>query len=423
MIEHASVDRRTFIQGVAASAAVMAAPGVLAAGRRAEALRVGVIGCGGRGTGAAFNALEAAEATKGAVRIVALGDLFPERVEGARKGLAEKGEMGTVSEKNCFTGFDAYKGVIATDCDVVILATPPGFRPSHFKAAVDAGKHVFMEKPVAVDAPGVRMVLAAAADAERRKLSVVAGTQRRHEQCYLEAMERIHRGDLGKVVGARCFWNQQGLWDVEPRADRSDMENQVRNWLYHAWLSGDHVVEQHVHNIDVVNWAFQAVPERCVATGGRQSRTQTKYGHIYDHFACDFTYPGNRFALSMARQQEGTDGRVQEFIHGSDGMAELSSGSALITGAKAWKFAGKQRNPYVQEHIDLQSSIRGGSYLNEGKRIAESTLCAIMIRMAAYRGKEITWEQAMNDTEDLMPKVLQFGPNPQAPVAIPGEGA
>ncbi len=420
MIERTHCDRRTFLQAAAATAAIAAAPSVLASARRGDELRIGVIGCGGRGTGAAINALEAADATKTAVRIVALGDLFPERAAAARKGLAERGEMGTVAEGAIFTGFDAYKGVLGTDCDLVILATPPGFRPPHVEAAVAAGKHVFMEKPVAVDAPGVRKVIAAAAAAADRKLSVVAGTQRRHEQCYLEAMERIHRGDLGVVVGARCFWNQQGLWDVEAKADRSDMENQIRNWLYHAWLSGDHVVEQHVHNLDVVNWAFGTVPLSCVATGGRQARVQAKYGHIYDHFATDFTYPGNRFAVSMARQQEGTDGRVQELIHGSEGMAELRSGAAEIRGAKAWKFSGKQRNPYVQEHIDLQASVRGGQYLNEGKRIAESTLCAIMIRMSAYRGKEITWEQAMSDTEDLMPKVLEFGPNPQAPVAIPG---
>lgn len=421
MHEPSSIDRRSFIQGVAATAAVMAAPSVLGARAEGGELRVGVIGCGGRGTGAAINALEAAQVSKANVRIVALGDAFSDRLEGARKGLAERGASGTVPESNCFTGLDAYKRVLATDCNLVILATPPGFRPVHVKAAVEAGKHVFMEKPVAVDAPGVRMVIAAAAEAERKKLSVVAGTQRRHEACYLDAVARIHGGALGTLVGARCFWNQQGLWNVEPRSDRSEMENHMRNWLYHAWLSGDHVVEQHVHNLDVVNWAFQSLPERCMATGGRQSRTQEQYGHIYDHFACDFTYPNNRFALSMARQQVGTDGRVQELVHGSEGVAELSSGHAEIKGKSPWKFTGKQRNPYVQEHIDLQASVNGeGPYLNEGKRIAESTLCAIMIRMSAYRGKEITWEQALNDTEDLTPSAMEFGPNPQAPVAVPG---
>ncbi len=414
-----TADRRSFL---AAAGAAAVAPIALGGLRRQDVveqrwLKVGVVGCGGRGTGAAVNALEASEF----VSIVALGDLFEDRVKSAQEGLSKRGERGTVPDDRLFVGFDAYKGVLATDCDIVILATPPGFRPGHFEAAVAAGKNVFMEKPVAVDPVGIRKVIAAARAADEKKLCVVSGTQRRHEQCYLEAMKRIHDGALGKLSAAKAYWNMGGLWVVEAQADRSDMENQVRNWLYYTWLSGDHITEQHVHNLDVVNWAFQAVPERCVALGGRQARTDPKYGQIFDHFAVDYEYPEQRFALSMCRQQDGTDGRVQEQIFGSEGVAILSSGSASIDGVNEWKFKGPQRNPYVQEHIDLQEAIRTGKPVNEGVRVAESTLTAIMGRMAAYTGKVVTWDEAMNSTLDLMPAVMEFTSLPVAPVAIPGK--
>lgn len=415
------VPRRSFLAaaGLASVAPVVLRRAVAQDASDIQLLRVGVIGCGGRGTGAAVNSLEASEA----VQIVALGDAFEDRVKRAQAELAKVGDRAKVPDDRLFVGFDAFKGVLATDCDIVILATPPGFRPAHFEAAVAAGKHVFMEKPVAVDPVGIRKVIAAARQADEKKLSVVAGTQRRHEQCYLEAMKRIHDGALGKLCAARAYWNMGGLWVVEAQADRSDMENQMRNWLYYAWLSGDHIVEQHVHNLDVVNWAFQAVPEKCVATGGRQARTAPKYGSIFDHFAVDYEYPGARLALSMCRQQDGTDGRVQEQILGCDGSAVLSSGSATIEGVNAWKFKGPQRNPYVQEHIDLQEAIRSGKPVNEGVRVAESTLTAIMGRMSAYTGKVVTWDEAMNSDLDLTPAVMEFTTQPVAPVPIPGQSA
>ncbi|MDA0802727.1 MAG: Gfo/Idh/MocA family oxidoreductase [Planctomycetota bacterium] len=411
--------RRTLLAAAGAAALV---PTVLPAFGRQDTgeqrwLKVGVVGCGGRGTGAAMNALEASES----VSIVALGDVFADRAKAAQEGLAQRGDRGKVADDRIFVGFDAIAGVLATDCDIVILATPPGFRPGHFEAAIAAGKNVFMEKPVAVDPVGIRKVIAAAHAADEKKLCVVSGTQRRHEQCYLESMKRIHDGALGKLSAARAYWNMGGLWVVEAQSDRSDMENQVRNWLYYTWLSGDHIVEQHVHNLDVVNWAFQAVPERCVALGGRQARTDPKYGQIFDHFAVDYEYPDQRFALSMCRQQDGTDGRVQEQIFGSEGVAVMSSGSATIEGANAWKFKGPQRNPYVQEHIDLQEAIRTGKLINEGVRVAESTLTAIMGRMSAYTGKVVTWDEAMNSDLDLMPAVMEFTSLPTAPVAIPGK--
>ena len=391
--------------------------------RSADALRIGVIGCGGRGTGAAADALAAGPD----VHIVALADLFPERVESARSGLKEHDEArASVDEKRCFTGFDAYKALLATDVDLVILATPPGFRSIHFAAAVAAGKHVFMEKPVAVDGPGIRRVLDAARVADEKKLCVVAGTQRRHQRNYMDAVERIRRGDIGEVVAARCYWNQGGLWNVDPQSSRSDVENQIRNWLYHTWLSGDHIVEQHVHQIDVMCWVFGTHPSRAIAVGGRQARTDAKFGHIFDHFGVEFAWPGkeeygDRFALSMCRQQDGTDGKVEEIVSGTQGMATLRPGFATLTGPKAWHFSGENANPYVEEHKHLQAAIRSGNRVNEAVQVAESTLTAIMGRMAAYTGKEVTWEQALNSKEELMPEKVEFGPRPQAPVAVPGQ--
>ncbi|MSR17839.1 MAG: Gfo/Idh/MocA family oxidoreductase [Phycisphaerales bacterium] len=387
-------------------------------GLGSNTITIGVIGCGGRGSGAAVNAIEASPDT----RIIALADLFPDRLASARTGLAQQGDRLAVPESSCFWGFDAYQKVLATGCDVVILATPPAFRPGHLEAAIAAGKNVFMEKPVAVDPAGIRKVLAACRAAKERGLSVVAGTQRRHEACYQQAMDRIHAGVIGRPIAARCFWNMGGLWSVAPQSGRSDVENQLRNWLYYTWLSGDHIVEQHVHNIDVVNWAFLAHPIRCVAVGGRQSRTDPLYGNIFDHFGVDFEYPGNRFALSMARQWEGTPGRVSEFIYGSEGTASLNSGACSIDSKDPWSFSGKQVNPYVQEHMDLIAAIQSGHPVNEGEQVAFSTLSAIMARMAAYSGQVVTWEEALASPLDLMPSPLEFGPLPVSAVAIPGRG-
>jgi predicted dehydrogenase len=397
-----------------------------AAARVGRELRVGIIGCGGRGTGAAGNALEASPD----VRIVALGDLFPDKIEKALAGLASFGERASVSAAQCFVGLDAYQGVLAVPMDYVILATPPGFRPTHFAAAVAAGRNAFIEKPAGVDPTGIRTMLAAAAEVDAKGLKVAAGTQRRHEWSYLEAMQRIRDGAIGTVVGARVYWNMGSLWHRTPEATKTDVENQVRNWLYHAWLSGDHIVEQHIHNIDVANWAFGTHPVRCIAVGGRQVRTDpVNHGHIYDHFAVDYEYPPAvdggveipRFALSMARQQDGTTGRVGEIIHGTKGMARLTSGSARITGSNPWTFKGPNNNPFVQEHMDLQKAIVDGTPLNETRAVAESTMSAIMGRMAAYSGTELEWEAALNDPLNLMPPALKLGPLPQAPVAIPGQ--
>ncbi|MDZ4753959.1 MAG: Gfo/Idh/MocA family oxidoreductase [Phycisphaerae bacterium] len=389
---------------------------------RADTLRVGVIGCGGRGTGAAVDALTAGQD----VRIVALADLFQDRLDSAKNGLKEHdAARATVDDAMCFVGFDAYKEVLKADVDIVICATAPGFRPLHVAAAVNAGKHVFMEKPCAVDGHGIRMVLDAAKVADAKKLCVVAGTQRRRQVNYREAMQRIHAGDIGQIVAARCYWNQGGLWNVEPQSGRSDVENQVRNWLYHSWLSGDHIVEQHVHQLDVLCWAFRGHPMRVNGVGGRQVRTDPKFGHIFDHFGLEYIWSGapeygDVFALSMCRQQDGTASKVEEILSGTEGVASLRPGYARITGKKAWQFEGADPNPYVEEHRDLQDAIRTGRHVNDMVQIAESTMTAIMGRMAAYSGQEVTWEQAMASEDRLMPESIEFGERPVAPVALPG---
>ena len=386
----------------------------------ARRLKIGVIGCGGRGTGAAINMLEASDD----VEIVAIGDMFPDRIAGARQELAKLDEpmLGRVkvTDDTVFTGFDAYKKVLASGVDVVILATPPGFRPTHFAAAVDAGKHVFMEKPVAVDPAGVRKVTAAAKLAGEKKLSVVTGTQRRHEACYLEAMKRVQDGAIGKVLAANVYWNQGSLWMNERQPNWSDMEWQLRNWLYFTWLSGDHICEQHVHNLDAAAWFMGDSPKSASGQGGRQVRISPAYGHGFDHFAVDFEYADGRRVSSYCRQIDGCSNQVEEIIYGTDGTMKLSSGRAEIMGKNAWKWKGEQLNPYVQEQKDLVASIMGGAYLNEGERIAKNTMMAIMGRMSAYTGKNVSWDFAMGSKLDTMPTTLELASLPTPPVAVPG---
>jgi predicted dehydrogenase len=421
-IAAAAVGMAGAVQGVARAAKQPTTSGAPAlAGAQKGAYRVGVIGCGGRGTGAAVDFLRAAPEAK----IVSMGDVFPDRLAGSRGAL--KGEEASISsrvvagDEACFTGFDAYKKVLAQDVDVVILATPPHFRPIHLAAAIEAGKHCFIEKPVAVDPTGVRIVMKASALAKEKNLGIVAGTQRRHQASYLAAIAKIKDGAIGRVVSAQCYWNQGGLWMNQRRPEWSDMEWQLRNWLYFAWLSGDHIVEQHVHNIDVMNWAIGSTPLKVRGMGGRQVRTSPEYGHIYDHFAIEYEYADGVVATSQCRQIEGCDSRVEEVIVGTKGRLFMSPGRARIEGETPWKFAGEDPNPYEQEHRDLVASIASGTPLNEGQRIAESTLTAVMGRMAAYTGKAVAWEKAMQSTLDLSPAKYEFGSLPVAEVAVPGK--
>jgi predicted dehydrogenase len=412
------ITRRDFIKTSAAAslaAAIPAGLGLYAAG--SDAIRVGVVACGGRGTGAAIDCLEAAPG----VEIVAMGDLFADRIQSSLAKLREKhADKVKVKPDKCFTGFDAYKKVCALpEVNLIVTAAPPGFRPVHLQAAVEAGKHVFMEKPVAVDPAGVRSVIGSSELARQKGLTIVAGTQRRHQARYLEVMKRIHDGAIGEVVGGQCYWNQGELWVVKKTPEMTDMEWQCRNWLYFTWLSGDHIVEQHVHNIDVMNWAFRAMPVKVMGMGGRQVRTAPEYGNIFDHFAVDFEYPNGARVMSMCRQIPGCSDRIEERIVGTKGLA---MGYGEISGPAAWKFEGDEINPYVQEHADLIAGIRAGKPLNEGQRIAESTLCAIMGRMSAYTGQALSWDWALKASKlDLSPASYAFGPNPVHPVAVPGQ--
>jgi len=419
-----SSSRRDFLKksGAAAVGASIASrigpiPAVHAAG--SDQIRVGLIGCGGRGTGAAGQVLKAAPN----VKLVAMGDAFRDRLDSSRKQLqTQHKDLVDVPADRSFVGFDAYEKVLASDINYVILATPPGFRPTHLKAAVAAGKNIFTEKPVAVDGPGIRTVLGLYEDARKKGLFIAAGTQRRHQASYQEAMRRVHDGAIGDIVAARCYWNQGSLWNKARQPDWSDMEWQLRNWLYFTWLSGDHIVEQHVHNLDVINWATKSHPVRAVGMGGRQVRTSPEYGHIFDHFAIDYEFENGMHAMSMARQIDGCERSVSEALVGTKGSLDLIDRQLYrIKGPNSWQFKGKEQDSYLQEHTDLIEAIRSGKPLNELKNVAESTLTAIMGRMSAYTGKAVTWEQALNSSEDLMPTQLTWGKLPLPAVATPGQ--
>ena len=414
------VSRRSFIKTSAAvslAAVSFDQSRLFAAG--SDKIRVGLIGCGGRGTGAAKDCVSSAEN----IEITAMGDIFADHLD---KSLAKLSmsidDKVSVTPDTCFVGFDAYEKVIAADVDLIILGTPPHFRPLHLKAAIEAGKHVFMEKPVAVDPVGVRSVIKSAELAEQKRLGIVAGTQRRHQDHYIQVMKRIHGGDIGEIRAAQCYWNQGDLWVKKPRPNWSDMEWQCRNWYYFTWLSGDHICEQHVHNLDAVNWAIGAHPTQVLGMGGRQVRTAPEYGNVFDHISVEYEYPGGVRVLSMCRQTEGASTRIAERIVGTKGIADTNGSTAVIEGQNPFKYEGKSPNPYVQEHADLIESIRKGRPLNEGRRIAESTMTAIIGRMSAYTGRALKWDWAMNASQlDLSPGKYEFADLPVRPVAIPGQ--
>ncbi len=431
MKKKSNISRRDFMKATAVvSTAAMVSSGsrIFAAGT--DKIRIGVIGCGGRGTGAAWNCIESAEG----VELYTMGDIFKDRLDKSIKTLTEgehkdanaygggrmKDEHFNVSPERCFTGFDAYKKVLETDIDLVILTCPPGFRPKHLRAAIEAGKHVFMEKPVAVDPVGVRSVIESSRMAEEKGLAIVAGTQRRHEVSYQAIMKRIHAGDIGEVIGGQCYWNGGG-WNgpKEKPEDVSSMEWQIRNWFHFTWLGGDEIVEQHIHNIDIINWAFKSHPVKVYGMGGREVRGGM--GNIFDHFAVEFEYANGARVLSMCRHMPGCSNRVAERIAGSKGAAQIEGGNKIITGQKPYKYEGEGRDPYIQEHTDLVASIRSGKVLNEGKRVAESTMSAIMGRMSAYTGRALDWDWAMKASKlDLSPAKYEFGDLDVRPIAVPG---
>ncbi len=415
MTHKQNLTRRDLLKSSAVAAGTLVltgAPGSLAYAQGSDTIRVGVVGCGGRGSGAAHNCVNSSDG----VKIVALADTFSDRLQKL------KGDF-NVPEDRCFVGIDAYKKLMALDdVNFVILATPPGFRPPQLAEAIRRGKHVFMEKPVAVCPAGIKMVMEASELAEQKGLGIVAGTQRRHQHEYVETMKRVLDGAIGEIVSAQCYWNMGGLWCHKRQPNESDVEWQVRNWLYFTWLSGDHITEQHVHNIDVVNWAFgDVLPETVHGIGGRQYRTGEEYGHIFDHFGVEFNYPGDVRTISTCRQIEGTAGNVSERVVGTKGWTNCSG---RIEGENAWRYRGPRSDPYVQEHTDLIASIREGKPLNEGKRIANSTLCAIMGRESAYSRQQFktSWFTSRCTLDLLPPADLKLSDSkPVPPVAIPGE--
>jgi predicted dehydrogenase len=397
-------------------------------------LRVALVGCGGRGREAAVQALS----TAGDLKLVAVADAFKNSLEGGLKmiqgALKERPERLALTEETKFVGLDAYKKAIAM-ADVAVIATPPGFRPIHFEEAVRQGKHVFMEKPVAVDAPGVRRVLAAAQEAKKKNLKVGVGLQRRHQLGYLETVQRLQDGAIGDMVALRVYWNGGPVGPKFKRADLekamgrppTEMEYQVRNWYMFNWLCGDHIVEQHIHNLDVANWVLNGYPIRAWGMGGRAYQKGPDSGEIFDHHAVQYEYANGVRVISECRQIPSCWGSVSEHVHGTKGTCDV--GGYTIRAANPWRFRGGGKNPYQQEHDDLFAAIRNDQPYNEAERGATSSLTAILGRMCTYSGKEISWDEAMKSELDLMPSEFTWEANPKVlpdehglyPYAIPGK--
>ncbi len=445
-----SISRRNFFgKAAAVGVAGVVAPAILASCSRetkktvavptmldqapdGPVLKAGVIGCGGRGTGAAINFLSAGPN----LQVTALCDTFKDRVDACREAIKkEKGQE--VPAENCFVGFDAYQKVIDSGVDIVIMAAPPYFRPEHLAAAVQAKKHIFAEKPVCVDPVGARSVMATAQKAKGLELSITTGTQRRHQRDYVATWQQVAEGLIGDIVGGTVYWNGGKLWHRDPNPSWSEMEYMIRNWVNWTWLSGDHIVEQHVHNLDVLNWFTGSHPVKAVGFGSRLRRVT---GDQYDNFSVDFTFENGIHAHSMCRQINGCVNNVSERLQGAKGSTNCRNTVLDLAGAELWKYQypldkdGKPTNnvsvdPYVQEHIDLVTAIRTGQTFNELENTAISTMVAIMGRISAYTGKETTYEEMMNSDLKLGPTVFDLGPvniNKEVPIAglpyVPGEG-
>jgi predicted dehydrogenase len=386
-------------------------PNILPIAPDGQALRAGVVGCGGRGSGAAIDFLNAGPN----LSVVAVADVFQDRIDGIRGKLKEEKEV-EVDDANCFVGFDAYKRLLEVDLDIVILATPPYFRPEHFQACVEARKHVFMEKPVAVDPVGARAVMAASKQAEAAGLCVVTGTQRRHSWNYQNVLARINSGMIGDIVSTNVYWNQSKLWHREQQPNWTEMEFMIRDWVNWTWLSGDHIVEQHVHNIDVSNWFVGGHPVQAMGMGSRLRRPT---GDCYDNFAVDFVYDKEIHMNSQCRQINDCANSVSEQIRGTKGYSDGGetiwdpAGNVLYKWESPVDDAGEktQNSPYVQEHIDLVTAIREGNQIVEAEETAISNLTAIMGRESAYTGRLVTWEEMMGSDMVLGPKgELTMGP-------------
>jgi predicted dehydrogenase len=424
--------RRKFIKKTAqgGTAALLVSNGMFF-NRTPDKIRVGLIGCGGRGTRAGI--IDCAESTPG-VELVAMGDVFEDHANTApgriKENLQKRGlsveDIYKVTPDTTFVGFDAYQKVIDSDVDMVILTSPPQFRPKHLRAAIEAGKHVFMEKPVAVDPVGVRSVIESADMAKEKGLAIVAGTQLRRMLSNRQTIERIHQGDIGTITGGQVVraggamrdWRKEE--EVRPPG-MSDMEYHIRRWLFWTWLSGDFITEMHVHNLDIMNWILGSHPIQCMGVGGRQVRTEEQYGDCFDHFAVEYVYPNDVRIEYIGTQIDGFTYRSDQRVSGTKGSAYLYGGNGEISGANPWKFEGEKPNPSVLQYKELIDSIRKGEPLNEGRQIAESTMTSILGRMSAYTGRALKWDWALNASKlDLTPGEMRFGDLPEMPVPMPG---
>jgi predicted dehydrogenase len=415
-----SVTRRDFLKK---TSAVMAGASVLgglsversAFGAGSDTLKIALIGCGGRGSGAADQALS----TEGPVKLVAMADVFKDHLEGSLRTLSEKHkDRVDVPPDRRFVGWDAYKQAIAL-ADVVILATPPGFRPMTFEEAVKQGKHIFTEKPVATDPPGIRRFLAAAEESKKKNLKVTVGLQRHYDEGYRETIQRLHDGAIGDIVAMRCYWNGETPW-THPRAELekqygrklTEMEYQMRNWYYFTWICGDHIVEQHIHNLDVINWVKKGPPVRAQGMGGCEVRKGLDNGEIFDHHAVEFEYADGSRCFSFCRHIHGCWNSVSEHVVGTKGTCDVSAHT--IRGATPWRFRkGEVKNAYQVEHDELFAAIRNNTPRNDAEYGATSTMTAILGRLCTYSGKMIEWEDAMKSNINLFPDKLDWDANPK----------
>jgi len=407
--------RRDFLKRSSLAVAGGALAGSLSLARAAHAaegkgpIRIALVGCGGRGRGAVSDCLGSCPDTK----LVAVADAFADNAQ-ETVGLFQKkfGDQVDVPPERVFSGFDAYRGAIDCGVDLVMLAAPPGFRPQHYRAAIEAGKHVFMEKPCCVDAPGFRSLMETNRLADEKNLKVGVGLQRHHQKCYLETLQRIRDGAIGELEFFRVYWNSAGVWNRLRKPGQTEMEYQMRNWYYFVWLSGDHICEQHVHNLDVANWIKDAHPVEAAGMGGRQVRRfgpEGDFGHIFDHHAVEFTYADGTKLFSQCRQIRDCWDEVREFAYGTQGHADCSG---RIFGQQKWRFRDDEPSPYAQEQIDLVDAIMGDKKYNEGYFGATSSMTAVLGRMATYSGKVVKWDDAVARGPSEMPEKLAWDADP-----------
>jgi myo-inositol 2-dehydrogenase/D-chiro-inositol 1-dehydrogenase len=403
--KNAASSRRDFIRQSGLLVAGGAIAGQLSVARSAHAagsdtIKLGLIGCGGRGTGAAVQAMNT---SGGDVKLVAMADVAENNVQQAFRTIngAHKTKV-DVPKERMFVGLDAYEKVLGTDCDLVILATPPGFRPTHFEAAINAGKNVFMEKPVAADVNGVNQVLKATQEAKKKNLAVAVGLQRRHERKYMETVAKIQEGAIGDIILARAYWNGSRPWLRQRKEGMTELQYQINNWYYFNWLSGDHINEQHIHNLDVINWIKNAYPVSAQGMGGLVNQNEVKHGEIFDHHFVEFMYGDGTILYSQCRHQPGCWNSVSEHVHGTKGRADVSGSKIYDEGGKILHDFGKLGGDgHQQEHHDLFADLRAGRVPNEGEWGAKSTMTAILGRMATYSGQVVKWDEALKESSKL----------------------